>query len=408
MRASNLIVLLLIFMCSITLSRAQWHDYQYIRPLTDVTGQWHAIKLPKDIYGKVTNDLEDIRIIGINEKDTFEIPFLIDRPKTEKKEVAFDIINKTSNAAGFYYTFSLKGDTVINHLSLRFQLTNFDWKVKLEGGNGLDEWYTILDDYRILSIKNNVTDYRFTELRFPEARFRYFRLFIPGKREPELESAVLAKNEALKKAYDLYDEIILNTVIDKDKKQTLLTLDLANPGRISYLKFDVEDDIDYYRPFIVKYLEDSIHTEKGWKYRYRSVYQGTLSSLGERKFFFPAQTTQKLQVSVTNFDNQPLTITSIEAGGEVKKLLARFNGPGEYYLVYGNRKARKGSYDIENFRSNIPSDITKLSLGEEKKIMKAVAQPPSPLFENPIWLWAVMLVIIALLVLFSMRMLKSK
>ena len=180
------------------------------------------------------------------------------------------------------------------------------------------------------------------------------------------------------------------------------------PEPVSYLKLSVNDKFDFYRPLNIQYLLDSVKTEKGWKYNYGSLASGTLSSLEDNSYTFNEKITNKLKILIQNHDNQPLDVEAITIKGYVHELIARFNQPAEYYLVYGNNRAYKPNYDIINFQKNIPQELTVLSLGEEELIQKSELPIIGPLFQNPVWLWLIMIIIILVLGWFSMRMLKSK
>ena len=180
------------------------------------------------------------------------------------------------------------------------------------------------------------------------------------------------------------------------------------PVPVSFIKLSVSDKIDYYRPHTIQYLSDSVKTEKGWKYNYRSLTSGILSSLEDNEYKFSEHITNKLKVIIQNHDNQPLNIEEITVKGYVHELVARFNKPAQYYLVYGNKRAYKPNYDIINFQQNIPKDLSGLSIGDEEEISKSGTSLIGPLFKNKAWLWAIMIIIILILGWFSVRMLKTK
>lgn len=89
-------------------------------------------------------------------------------------------------------------------------------------------------------------------------------------------------------------------------------------------------------------------------------------------------------------------------------MIARFTEPATYYLVYGNSKANKPNYDIAKFPENIPTNTSPVKLSEEKIIDKTEVSKQSPLFENKLWLWLIMAVIIVLLGWFTIKMINKK
>src|SRR5690606_10226447 len=112
---------------------------------------------------------------------------------------------------------------------------------------------------------------------------------------------------------------------------------------------------------------------------------------------FQSTIAKKLRIEIENFDNRPLKIEGATAKGYTHKLIARFAEKADYYLVYGNENANKPNYDISKFTTNIPDNISEVTLSDEKTIDKKEESKTSPLFENKLWLWIIMGLIICLL-----------
>jgi hypothetical protein len=386
-------------------------DYNYKRELKGISEQWHKIILPDDVFGKTNHNLSDIRIFGMQGRnDTIEAPYLLkaDAGEVINREVEFKVLNTAKKNNGYYFTFEISTDELINQIKLDFQQQNFDWHIRLEGSQDQKDWFTVLEDYRILSIKNELTDFQATKLTFPDSKYRYFRVRVVSNTKPKLLKASISKQEVKEGTSRAYAIKKMEIHENKRTKQTELDLDFHLPVRISHLDINVSDTYDYYRPVTVKYLADSVNTEKGWKYMFRNLASGTLNSIEKNELKFKSTTLKKLKVIIDNHDNQALNIESIVAKGYVHELLARFSKKGKYYLVYGNERVGKASYDIERFSNNIPIAIKELELGKEKTIDKKVTAKEEPLFKNKKWLWAVMVLIIALLGWFTLKMIKQK
>ncbi len=395
---------------SCSLLYGQMEQYSYKRELKNVSGQWHRIMLPDEIFGKTSQNLTDIRIFGITpDNDTVEAPYIL-RLTTETisdKEVEFKTLNTSHNDKGYYFTFEVPVNEPVNQIKLEFRQPNFDWQVTLEGSQNQGEWVTVMEDYRILSIKNELTDFQFTTLAFPESKYRYFRLLIDSKEKPELIKAGLSQCETSEGTYRKYPIRRIRTTENKQAKQTETDIELRMPVRASRIRIVVSDEIDYYRPLTIKYLSDSIKTEQGWKYIYSTLTSGTLNSIEKNEFRFNSTTVQKLKIFIQNQDNQSLTIDSIEVKGYVHELVARFADKATYFLAYGNTNAELPQYDIDRFTENIPVNLTSLEPGNEIIIEKEEVQVTDPLFKNKNWLWTILVVIILLLGWFSVRMMRK-
>ena len=238
------------------LCSAQIETYNYKRALNNVSNEWHKLTLPDAVFGKVNSNISDLRIYGITiEKDTVEAPYFL-RVLSEKvvhKTIPFEIINKTKDKNGYYFTFQVDAEDTINQIQLNFNNQNFDWKVELQGTQNQQEWFTILEDYRILSIKNETTDFKFTTLNFPNAKYQYFRLFVKHSEQPKLQSAQLNKYETTDGSYINYNIKKLKIIEDKKLKSTIVNLELEQPVALSQLNIDVSNTFDFYRPLKIEY-----------------------------------------------------------------------------------------------------------------------------------------------------------
>lgn len=399
---------LLLLICSY--SYGQIEQYQFKRELKGITGKWHKVVLPDEIFGKVSGNLSDIRIFGITaNNDTIEAPYLL-RLTTEKvssNDVRFKTLNTSHNKKGYYFTFEIPTKESINQIKLDFKQQNFDWRLKLEGSQNLQEWFTVIEDYRILSINNELTDFQFTNISFPNSRYRFFRLLIKSKENPDLIDAKVSQYELTDGDYRIYPFNKNNISENKQSKQTEIEIDLQLPVSVCYIKIGIKDTYDYYRPVTIKCLADSFKTEQGWKYSYRTLASGILNSLEENEFKFTSTILQKLKIIIHNRDNQHLTIDTIKVKGYVHELVARFTQPASYFLTYGNINARKPKYDIDRFTNKIPETLTRVEFGDEQTIEKEGILMTEPLFKNKSWLWIIMTVIILVLGWFSIKMIRK-
>ncbi|NVO12240.1 MAG: DUF3999 family protein [Bacteroidales bacterium] len=400
---------LLLFICSF--SFGQINKYDYKRELLEIKDQWHKVVLPNEIFGKVLPDFSDIRIYGITKKnDTIEAPYIFRfaAEKISQKDVPFNLINQSKNDNGYYFTFEIPTKDPINQLKLDFGQQDFDWRLVLEGSQNQQEWFTIVENYRILSIRNELTDFQFTKIAFPNSKYRYFRLHINSSVKPDLIAAKISLIDFIDGDFRSYNFSSIKTENDKQNKQTIINLNLKPAVPVCYLKIFVKDTFDYYRPVTIKYLTDSVNTQQGWKYSYSTLTSGTLNSIEGNVFLFSSTILKKLKVVIENHDNKPLQIDSLVVKGYVYELLGRFTEPAIYYLTYGNNQASKPQYDIDRFADKIPTTLKTLKLGDEQLNGKKVKSKTEPLFQNKIWLWSIMALIIILLGWFSIRMIKKK
>ncbi len=400
-----------LFLLSFVFSFGQMEQYNYKRELKGVKDLWHKLVLPNDIFEKISTDLSDVRVFGISEKnDTIEAPYLLNL-KSEKRiktNVNFKIINTSHNQKGYYFTLEVPTQDVINQLQLDFKQFNFDWIISLEGSNNQNEWFTIVDDYRILSIKNAETFYEYNNITFQNSSYRFLRILVKSLEKPELKS-VKASYTTIEKG-EFYDCEIKSLVIEdkEQEKRSDINIELSKRIPVSYLKIDVDASYDYYRPIMIKYVSDSVKTQNGYVYNYRTLTNGTLNSIENNVFVFENTVVKKLKIIVNNQDNEPLKVKNITIKGTVYNLDIRFTEPARYFLTYGNSNVYRPNYDVERFVSKTLDTISNLTLGEEQVIYKKPTPNNAPLFQNKIWLWIIIILLVAVLGWFSIKMMKSK
>ncbi|MHA7058121.1 DUF3999 family protein [Aquimarina sp. M1] len=386
-------------------------QYKYKRSLSGISDTWHTLELPNEIFNDVSYDFSDIRVFGITkENDTVEAPYLLkqNKPIRTSKKVNFETINRSITARGSFVTYKVPMDQTINQIRLFFQEDNFDQLISLEGSQNLEEWFTIVDNYRVLSIKNELTSYNFTTINFPSAKYRYYRVFIKGNNAPEVKNAQVTLQGIQEGSYHTYTVKSIQVKNQKQLKNTIVDIDLPLPVPVSYIRIEATNDFDYYRPMRIEYLHDSLQNANGWRYDYRNIASSVLTSFEKNEFHFQSTITNALRLTIDNQDNEQLDVETIEVKGFSHELIMRFTTPADYFLTYGNSNVNKPSYDIQYMTETVPRVLKKLKLGAVENISKTPVKVVKPLFENKIWLWAVMLLIIILLGGFTFMMMKNK
>jgi len=180
------------------------------------------------------------------------------------------------------------------------------------------------------------------------------------------------------------------------------------PVPVRQVQLNFADSIDYYRPIHIRYVRDSVNTDKGWHYNYTTLATGTMSPLESNSFNFEETILQELQIIIKNEDNAPLTFTGATVKGYQQFLKVRFAKAAKYSLAYGKATAVVPNYDIQQFTEKIPKTTSTLDFGPEMQIFEDELDSTSPFFENKFWLWGIMGIIILILGWFSLKMIKNK
>jgi hypothetical protein len=387
---------------------SQVSAYKYQRELIGVKDTWHSIFLPEDLFGKLENPWRDIRIYGISEKgDTIEAPYVLDILKDEKSnaDIPCRVLNKSRGKDGFNFTVEVPSSTPVQVIDLGFEERNFDWNLRLEGSMDQSTWYAIHEQYRIVSIQNELTDYSFTKVLFPTSNYRFYRFVILTDKKVGLKSATVSGSQIRQGSFVDYATKKWEVREVKSHKLTYLDIELYHAVPVSLLSLSIASNFDYYRPVTIKSLRDSVKTERGWHYNYDLLGSNTASSVDHTPFEFSPRIARKFQVIIQNHDNQPLTIEDVRLTGYSYQLIARFTEPATYFLVYGNSSAQAPRYDISRFQ--LPETAAALTFGLEMKTTEGILVPKQPLIGNSRWLWGILVVMVLGIGWFSIRMLKQ-
>jgi hypothetical protein len=189
--------------------------------------------------------------------------------------------------------------------------------------------------------------------------------------------------------------------------KTTINLRLPQLVPVSLVKLFVHDTLEYYRPIAIRTITDTVKNTLKPVYNYTTLYSGTISSLEDKDFFFPTTPINNLEVLISDFDNESLTIDSVEVSGYIYQLIGRFKGEGKYILAYGNGDLHTPKYDIEKFSTHLSKELDVATLGSEQNYAETTVEPSVSYFSKP-WLWAVMAIVILILGWFSLKMMNNK
>jgi hypothetical protein len=401
-------IILVLLLVSIQICSAQHPSFLYKRKLADFPQEgWHNIELPDAMFARLDNHFNDVRIYSTTESDTLEIPYLlkIRNDQTIEETITLPILNKSRKNGDLYFSFDTKGETV-NYLDLHFAQQNFNAFVKLEGSSNQLEWFEIVKDQRVLSIKTESIQYHTTQVQFPSSNYKFIRVSIRFDVALDLLQASF-KNLIMKPGVMHTYAAAFITKLEPKYKQTIVDITLDDFVLINKLAIESSSDLDYYRSFTLEYLSDSSKTPKGWISFYSQLTSDYLTSINPNVFSFDSHIAKKLRLTINNYDNAPLKIKNISATGPQVSLISKLK-PGNTFIFYGNRQVSAPDYDLKYFENKIPDSLTNIAVGEEEIIQQLSTSVTQPLFGSKPWLWGMMAIVIGVLAFFTLKMMKDK
>lgn len=386
-------------------------DYEYRKTIEGMDSGWCLLPLPIDLYPEIKQDFSDLRVFGYENKDTVEVPYVLKMMKEQKvvNEVEFELLNQSKTSQGQIMVFELPEKVDVNALFLSFEQSNFDWRVRLSGSHDLENWLPILQDFRIVSIKNNYTHYTFTDLYFPRSRYPYYQLYVLTDEEVTLASAKM-KHQVSSSPERIDLEGLSRTQRENKKtKETEIYLKWPKTVEVAELLVNVAENFDFYRSIQIEMPFDSSSTAEGWLVHYKPVLKSTISSLERGRFDFDPIRTDKLRLRIKNHDNAPLHIQDIQAATFRRYLMMRIPKPMDYFLYYGYPRANAPQYDLPHFidpQQFDSKDFNKVALGEKKVLTKKEVLEVENKAEDW-WLWLLLAGVMLLMGFYAVKLLRE-
>lgn len=404
----NLLVMFL-FIAGCYDTFAQLTTFEFKRKINHGDPGWYTISLPDDIFSRINREFSDIRVLNIINGDSTELPYLLKIRINERssKSLNLPVLNKSEQNGMLFFTFKIPNNQKANQLQLSFAEENFNAFASVEGSHDQRTWFTLVSDQRILSIQNGQIDFIHTTVNFPSSDYIFLRVSVKSDiKKLTLTEASLDAVEALS---GIYQPVPSTWEVEQKQntRQTIVTAELKQLLPVAGIRIDASHDLDFYRFFVIEAVSDSIKTEKGYTRFYDQLFSGYITSILSNEFNFKPFSTDELKVFISNQDNSPLEIRSIEILIPRIEIITPLKS-GDNFLVYGSKTATKPSYDLVYFSDKVPQNPSVATLLEEEATPVTAPSKQNPLFASAYWLWIILIVTILVLGFFTIRMLQSK
>ncbi|MBN2485070.1 MAG: hypothetical protein JXB34_03755 [Bacteroidales bacterium] len=388
----------------------QIKGFKYRVPITGVSDTWHSYTLDTEIFGKLENGLNDIRIVGFGPSDTIEAPYIINQHlrKESLNQIETQLLNLTKKGNVWYYTIKVGAGKVLNKFDLKFNRSNFDYLLTLEGSHNQQQWFEIPGKYRVISIVDGQIAYEYSSLHFSNSDFCFYRISFSSANNPLLGSISAYYVSTDTGMYLSSSYKTTSLAIDRQLRTSVYSIELPMALPVSGITVICADSFDYYRKATIECLTDSTPAPDGWIKRYSTLTSSYISSIAENTFWFAPSITKQVKLTVFNQYNHPLQIDSIKVYSNIVSLTARFTKGYRYYLYYGNRYCEYPGYDINFFRDKIPENTSFVFTGNQEKLFETGSMEQNGNKSQEIWLWLLMGAIVMLLAFFTLNMIKTK
>ncbi|PKL81099.1 MAG: hypothetical protein CVV25_01285 [Ignavibacteriae bacterium HGW-Ignavibacteriae-4] len=377
--------------------------------LKNIEKGWNRLELDDELLMGMSSINTFIKVKLVNKsKDTLEIPYVIESSKQLDSTIRIpvEIVNKTIKDGKKYYTLIADSTQIISNLEFSFSSRNSLGKASLEGSNNQKEWFMISDSLLLGERQNSHQKISSKTIYDLQTLYLFYRLSLEDTKS-KLESVFYEKTFSANPKYKKLNVNQLKYRTDKDKKRTIYRFSLNGRLPIHYLMLDIQNKFDYNRTVNLFGLVDSTKTRKGTKHNYKLIETFQLNSMDSTNYVFSfPEHYEHYKIVILNGNDPPLKIGRLTAYRHEYILKARFDDEGDAFIKIRN----SGSfpyYDIDKFKSRIPTDMNEMKLGDklELEISKAEIEP---LITNKLWLWLVMMLAVIVIGYFSLKMLNEE
>ena len=376
-------------------SLSQWPFFVEVAVNTGTTGALgiYDIVVPFDVMDKARQDLADLRLYDTRGR---EIPYAIRirREVDDKREIGGRVFNAGVVGSSTSEVSVDLGENPGEHNEVEIQTVgkNFRRQVEVEGSDSGKEWRTLNTRGVLFSFESENKAVESSRVTYPTSRYRYLRVRVlrdelTDDKAPEITGvkvlmAVHEKGELSTWGVPVPSYQLLR---NQGAHASLWTIDLGARVPCDRLTLEIAD-ASFSRPFQIESVDDSQNV--------RLIATGELTRHigGDAKplviTFNEEEHIRKLRLLVTDYSNQTLSITGIQASAPARQFVFELKeAPAQpLRLFFGNPKVTEPHYDFEK---ELPSRVSTAPV--HSAVGGVVTNPeykpePLPLTERLPWL----------------------
>ena len=382
---------------------AQKFRYGAALQAVDSSG-FYKIQLAPELNAKLLDGYADFRLLDSAGK---EIPYILDGDQamtTTSLYKEYEIVEKKflKDSATIVILRNDKNESIDN-LSLQIRNADVYKTMNLSGSFDRKQWFVLKESESIYSVRNQNDVAEIKLFHFPLTNYPFLRLVINDKNSAPLDIIKAIHYESFSVAGS-YTELKSRFVTsDSVKTKTTWVHVIFNEELIpDEFKVSVAAPVRYLRRVNIYYVNSQ--TKTGEKYFHSSVVLN--SELSQRFSFGEGVRAKELWLEVINEDSPALSISGVSWFQLNRFCIAELEKGKQYQLRFGDSLLVSPRYDLTYFKDIIPSSMAVLKHGEIKRLLSSqqAPEPEKSIFTDKRYIWATLILIIALLGFVSFRM----
>jgi hypothetical protein len=378
---------------------------------TRADGALYEFAVPLQVMDKARDDLADLRIY---DGGGHEIPYAVRvrRELDDARPVSGRMFNQAAVGNASEVSVDL-GESPGEHNEVEIETagTNFRRAVAVEGSDTGADWKVLKTGDVIFSFTSTNNTARSGRVTYPTSRFRYLRVRVSADERVDREPPAITGVRVWLANREKGAAVTWNVAVPSYQllrhggaPASSWTIDLGGRVPCDSLSFWT-DDQSFSRPFQVEVVDDPQNP--------RVIASGELAkSVGDRNqvtriTFDNEEHAHKLRLITDDYNNPPLSISSIQASAPLRELYFQLKEPAPQplKLYFGNANADAPHYDFEKeLPAKLKAPVIAVTVGSFVANPN-YSPPPLPFTERLPWLIYIVLTIssVALaLILFSL------
>ncbi len=395
--------LLILMLSACICAVAQTGTYQWQSPIPGLQGEgYYRLLLSPDVRARAASDGADLRLV---DSAGNYVPYLLrtEMPVSQAQDLTVLPSKSTTDAKFETIIIENRDAQPLAQLVLTLRNKAQSTYAQLSGSDDENQWFDISSNIILSPSSEMQADTFDQQISFPPVKYKKLRLTIKLNKVIPINIIKAAIVKPLL-TNGRYTAIPAPVISQRDSgKKTYVWLEYKEAYTIDRLNVAVSGSRFYHRQ-VNLYTRDT----SGW------MEQGTamLSSTSGNEISVNVRT-KHLRLVIENEDNTALQVQAAEGLQLNTYLIGYLDADRNYYVVFGNNKATRPTYDIAYFEDSIKKSVLKeISCGpiSANKIIPNTepAKKASAIKGmNKWWIWPVLIAILALLLYFTLKVSKD-
>lgn len=370
---------------------------------------FYRIRVSPEIRSASKINLGDLRIFDSKKK---EVPYLI---KTQLQPIqtnhfeTFTILSKSTIAKKSSSVIVENPELKISQLTLIIANSDTNKKLSISGSNDQKQWFGIANSIELFEMNDPNSTQVTQTIDFPQCSYQFLKIdFDDTKTLPVnvLQIGTINSSFSSSQWEEIQPKNRFITQLPREKK-TLHQIVLNQPQSIEKLIIKVKQPTLFNREVRV-YTSETIKKNNATTTNQETIAQFTLSSKDINEFDLVPDKTSELFIEITNKDNPPLEIESIQLYQKPLFLIAELNPNEEYTIVTGDEQLFAPSYDLTHFENEIKNIVGEIKMTKAKQeIIEKKVSPTKSFWQQPWFMWLCIIVAGITILYFSIGLTKD-